>query len=139
MKKALVAAAVALLLLAGLPLFAQAQTQANPTQAYYKTIPLLKVWLHPLGYLLQYFNSNSKVAEIYVPLAWFNNGINSKAEILYGNDRAYPYITIYWVDGKFDHLRIYVQNDFESGTWGVLNTAADLTKQFDITDVPRDF
>lgn len=115
MKKALVAAAVTLLLLAGLPLFAQTQTQTsdNQQQAYYKTIPIMKIWLHPLGYLIQYFNSRQQVAQIYVPLTWFNKGINSKAEILYGNEADYPYCTIYWVDGKFDHLRIYALTNLE--------------------------
>ena len=139
MKKALVAAAVTLLLLAGLPLFAQTQTTGNPQTAYYKTIPIMKIWLHPLGYLVQYFNSQSKVGEIYIPFTWFNKGINSKAEIAYGNDRSYPYLTLYWVDGKFDHVQIYADMSFESGSWGVLNTATDLTKQFDIQDVSREF
>jgi hypothetical protein len=139
MKKALVAAAVALLLLAGLPLFAQTQTSDNQQQAYYKTIPIMKIWLHPLGYLIQYFNSKQQVAQIYVPLTWFNKGINSKAEILYGSEKDYPYCTIYWVDGKFDHIRIYALTNFESGTWGVLEASTDRTKQFDTQDVPRDF
>ena len=139
MKKALIAAAVSVLLLAGLPLFAQTQSQANPQQAYYKTIPILKIWLHPLGYLIQYLNSRQQVAQLYVPLTWFNKGAMSKAEILYGNSRDYPYVTIFWVDGKFDHLRIYALTDFESGTWGVLGTDIDFSKQFDIQDVPREF
>jgi hypothetical protein len=139
MKKALIAAAVTLLLLAGLPLFAQTQTSDNQPQAYYKTIPIMKIWLHPLGYLIQYFNSKQQVAQIYVPLTWFNKGINSKAEILYGNEKDYPYCTIYWVDGKFDHIRIFALTNFESGTWGVLELATDRTKQFDIQDVPREF
>src|SRR5512147_126232 len=104
MKKALVAAA-ALVLLAGLPLFAQTQAQTE-RQTYYKTIPILKIWLHPLGYLIQYVNSKQQVDQMYVPLTWFNKGINSKAEILYGAGKEYPYLTIYWVDGKFDHMRI---------------------------------
>ena len=137
MKKALVAAAVTLLLLAGLPLFAQ--TQTYPKDAYYKSIPVIKVWLHPLGYLLQYFNSKSQVASIYVPLTWFNQGVNSKAEIVYGSEWSAPYAVMFWFDGKFDHIALYVTQNFDSQSWGVLENVTDRSAQFKVEDVPMSF
>jgi hypothetical protein len=142
MKKAVILFAAGLILLASLPAFSQAQAQA-PTgyakDAYYKTIPLLKVWLHDLGYKLQFFNSNSGVSDIYVPLAWFNKGSLSKANIVYGNENGYPYCTIVWVDGAFDHITLYVLNDFQSQTWGVLTVPGDLSAQFNVQEPPKEF
>ncbi len=137
MKKALIAAAVGLLLLASLPVFAQSQTYAK--DAYVKMVPLVKVWVHPLGYVAQFFNSKSQVSSIYVPLTWFNKGVESKAELVYGNEPGFPYATIYWVDGKFDHITLYVLNYFSSPTWGVMEAVTDRTSQFNVQDVPLQF
>ncbi len=137
MKKALVAAAVVLLLLAGFPLFAQSQTQAYPKEAYYKSIPLIKVWTSELGYVLQFIDSRQQISNIYVPLSWFNAGPNSKADLVYGYDS--PYAVIYWVDGKFDHIVVHVLSYYDSINWGVLVNTADLAQQFNVQDVPRQF
>ena len=156
MKKAVVLFAAGLLLLASLPAFSQAATQpqapaatattqaqgaqnAYPKDIYYKTIPLLRVWLHPLGYKLQFFNSHSAISDIYVPLTWFNTGALSKANVIYGNDSNFPYCTIVWVDGSFDHITLYVQNDLNSLTWGILNVAGDLSAQFNVQEPSKEF
>lgn len=137
MKRAGIVLAAALLVLAGLPAFSQEQNY--PKDAYYKAMPIIKIWSHQLGYMLQFWSSKSTVNEIYVPLTWFNKGPDSKADIFYGNEKHYPYFAIFWVDGKFDHIRIYALNDFNSLTWGVLETAADLSSKFNVQDVPKDF
>jgi hypothetical protein len=143
MKKALCAAVVGLFLAASLPLFAQATTttttSTNPKEAYNKVVPLLKVWMHPLGYVLQFYTSKSQVAEIYVPLTWFNKGIESKADIVYGNERSYPYASIFWVDGKFDHIKIYALDYYNSPTWGVMETVTDRSAKFNVEEVPKEF
>jgi hypothetical protein len=89
--------------------------------------------------MLQFYTSKSQVGEIYVPLTWFNKGIDSKAEIVYGNERSYPYASIFWVDGKFDHIKIYALNYYESPTWGVLETVTDRTAKFNVEEVPKEF
>ena len=140
MKKALIVAAAVLFLAAGLPLFAQTYSAAaNPQQAYNKIVPLLKVWTHSLGYMLQFFNSHSQVGEIYVPYTWFNQGVNSKADIVYGTDPTYPYASIFWVDGKFDHITIYAYSDFSALSWGILEEVTDRTAKFNVQEVPKDF
>jgi hypothetical protein len=143
MKKALFAAVVALFLAASLPLFAQTTTSApsrtNPQQAYNKVVPLLKVWMHPLGYVLQFFTSQSTVGEIYVPLTWFNKGVESKADLVYGNERSYPYASIFWVDGKFDHVNIYVLDHYNALSWGIMETVTDRSASFNVEEVPRQF
>ncbi len=137
MKKAGFVLAAALLMLASVPAIAQAQ--AYPKDAYYKEMPIIKIWSHQLGYKIQFWSSKSTVNEIYVPLTWFNKGSDSKADIFYGNEPHYPYFAIYWVDGKFDHIDIYALNNYNSLTWGVLESATDLSSQFNVQDVPKDF
>ena len=138
MKRAGLVLAAGLLLMSSLPLFAQ-QANTNPRDAYYKVVPITKVWMHQLGYMVQFWTSKSQISNIYIPLTWFNQGPNSKADIIYGNEPAYPYMSIIWVDGKFDHVKLYVLNSYDSLTWGVLSQAADLTSQFNVQEVPKEF
>ena len=139
MKRAGILAAAVLLFVTSVPSFAQQTDTTYPKDVYYKVVPLMKVWSHQLGYVVQFFNSKSKVVDVYVPLTWFNKGINSKADIVYGNEPGYPYMSIFWADGKFDHVTLYVESDAHSSTWGVLTPAQDLTNQFNVQEVPRDF
>jgi hypothetical protein len=43
------------------------------------------------------------------------------------------------VDGVFDHITLYVLNDFQSQTWGVLNVPGDLSAQFNVQEPPKEF
>jgi hypothetical protein len=137
MKKAGILLAAAFLMLASLPAFSQAQPY--PKDAYYKVVPIAKIWSHQLGYRIQFWSSKSTMNEIFVPITWFNKGTESKADIYYGNDKQYPYFAIFWVDGKFDHIAIYALDDYHSLSWGVYEPAADPTSQFNVQDVPLNF
>src|SRR5271157_3786515 len=122
MKRAGMVLAAGLLLMSSLPSFAQqasSSSNTNPKDAYYKVIPVVKVWMHQLGYMVQFWTSKSTIGEIFIPITWFNQGPNSKADIIYGNEPAYPYLSIVWVDGKFDHVKLYVLDSYDSTSWGV--------------------
>jgi hypothetical protein len=138
MKKPLVALFALLFVLACLPSFGQA-TQGYAKDAYYKTVRIVKIWSTMLGYKIVYFTSKSQIAEFYVPATWFNKGPASKADLIYGNDPSYPYFSIFWIDGKFDHMRIHVLDDFKSATWGVLKSTDETAKLFDVQGPPLDF
>lgn len=157
MKRAGLLVLAVFLLMMGVPLFAQqagaapaggtatagtATTDAAsdyPKDVYYKVVPLIKVWTGALGYMVQFFNSKYQVKNVYIPMAWFNNGVNSKADIIYGREAAYPYMSIYWADGKFDHVKLYVTDDTTSLKWGVLSTNTDMADKFNVQEIPRDF
>ncbi len=128
----------------GLPSFAQqtadTASQNNPKDAYYKVVPLMKVW-SPAAWATwsRYLNSSNQVQTDYIPMAWFNKGTNSKADIVYTLGPAIPYMSVYWADGKFDHVTLYVSSDDSSLTNGVLSQNADLSSQFNVQEIPRNF
>ena len=138
MKKALVLLAAGIFLLACLPVFSQTQSE-NPKEAYVKTVHIVKIWMHQLGYRLQFYNSHSRISDIYVPLTWFNKGPDSKADLAYGRGAEYPYYSIFWVDNKFDHIMIYALDNYADTSWGVFEPSTDVTSLFDIQEVPREF
>ena len=137
MKRPVILMCAALVLLSSLPAFSQAQNY--PKDAYIKSIHIVKIWSAPEGYKVQFFNSKSRISDIYIPLTWFNKGVDSKAEIVYGVTAEYPYITIVWIDGKFDHVTLHVMQDYRDLSWGELEGAADNSALFNVEDVPKDF
>lgn len=155
MKKACLVVAVVLLVGMAVPSFAQqaatstqggataqggAQQPADyPKSVYYKVVPLMKVWTGSLGYVVTFFNSDNKVQTVYIPIGWFNQGPASKADIVFGLGPAIPYMSIYWADGKFDHVRLYVSSDNNAASNGALREGTDLSKQFDVQEIPRNF
>jgi hypothetical protein len=139
MKRAGLMLTAGLMLVASLPSFAQ-ENKANPKDAYYKTVTIEKIWMHPLGYVVQYWTSKSQVATAYVPFTWFNQGVNSKADIIYGSGPANaPHMVIFWVDGKFDHMRLFVDENTGGLTWGVASESSSLDNKFDVQCPPLDF
>jgi len=146
MKRAVAIVIAGTLLLMGMSAFAQAQTaqpssaqQGYPKEAYVKNIPLIRILVHPLGYKLLYWKSNMTIGEMYVPLKWFTGGVTATAVITYGNTPDRPYVSISWVDGKFDNISINAQEDMTGPTWGTLDATLNLTAQFNIQEPPRDY
>ena len=146
MKRAVSLVVAGTLLLVGISAFAQAQTpqtsspqQAYPKEAYVKNVPLIRIFVHPLGYKLLYWRSDTTIGEMYVPLKWFTGGVTATAEITYGITPDRPYVSIAWVDGKFDHITINAQEDMMGPTWGILDASVNLTTQFNIQEPPRDY
>jgi len=137
MKKAIVFLAAGLLLLACLPAFSQEKDY--PKDAYSKTVPIAKIWLHPLGYKVVFFKSTMELGELYLPLNWFVNGPTGKADLVYGNEPGYPYFSMFWVDGKFDHITLHVMSTFNDLSWGEIEAANDLKDKFEVKELPLEF
>jgi len=124
MKRAI---ACALLLVLALAAFGQAQPKV-----YVKSVPILKILSHPEGYKVLYLLSdNVKVAELYLPYRWFNKA-GGKAEIVYGADPSYPYFSVFYQDGKFNFIRLYVQKNMQDLTWGILRQTEVSNAAFDV-------
>ena len=111
MKRAI---ACALLLMLAVAVFGQEQPQV-----YVKSVPILKIFSHPEGYKILYMKSDMKVGELYVPHRWLSKS-GGRAEIVYGKDSSYPYFSVFYRDGKFDFIRLYVIEDVHDLTWGIL-------------------
>ncbi len=113
-------------------------SQENKDDIYVKTVPIIKIYSHRLGYKIIYIKSNQEVGAIYVPIKWFTKA-GGKGEIVWGDDPDYPYFSIFWRNGKFDFIRIYVKNNLSDPSWGVLEEGPDVEKYFDIEELNPDF
>jgi hypothetical protein len=104
-----------LLLTLGILAFGQEQPRV-----YVVSAPILKILSHPEGYKVLYLrNSDLKVDEFYIPHRWLAKS-GGKAEMVFGRDPSYPYFSLFYRDGKFDFIRLYVMEDVKDLTWGIL-------------------
>jgi hypothetical protein len=93
--------------------------QEQPS-VYFVSVPILKILSHPEGYKVLYMrNSDMKVDEFYLPHGWFSKA-GGKAEMIFGKDPSYPYFSVFYLDGKFDFIRLYVIDDVRDLSWGIL-------------------
>ncbi len=134
MKKLCTTLVILLFVLAIFPVF----SETNTDDVYVKTIPIIKIYSHRLGYKVVYFNSKRQLSNIYVPMSWFTHAAG-KAELVTGDEPDYPYFSIFWKNGKFDYIRLYVKSDMADTSWGVLTDTPDLEKKFDIDTIKLEF
>lgn len=110
---------------------------ASETSAFYPVrLDVVKVYSHADGYRVIYRKGSAGVADVYIPTRWFVSG--GKAELVRGNDPSYPYMTVFYKNGTFDHLRLYVLADQNDSTWGLLSPA-DGAGKFNSDDLKLDF
>jgi hypothetical protein len=99
---------------------------------YFVSVPILKILSHPQGYKVLYMrNSDMKVDEFYIPHSWFSKA-GGKAEMVFGKDPSYPYFSVFYRDGKFDFIRLYVIDDVKDLTWGILRKTEASNAAFNV-------
>jgi hypothetical protein len=110
---------------------------AAEASAFYPVrIDVVKVFSHSDGFKVVYRKGSSDVGAVYLPARWFVPG--GKAELVRATDPSFPYMTLFYKDGKFDHLRLYVLEDQKDETWGVL-TPSEGAGKFTADDLKIDF
>ncbi len=131
MKKIYLLCAAAMLA-ASLPVLAQEQP-SKPTDIFVKTVPVLMVYTHQLGYKVIFVNSKQEAGTLYLPLTWFGKA-GGKGTIVVETADVSPYFSIFWADGKFDHIVLHVSGDSRSPMWGILDTNEDLKSVFNVEE-----
>lgn len=118
-------------------LSAYCQTQSTGQEdIFVKTVPIVKVYTHTLGYKVLFVKSNMEIGSLYVPLTWLGKSAGKAAVIWQTADRP-PHFSIFWVNGKFDHIYLYVPNDMSLPFWGTIDERdVDLSAEFNV-DAPK--
>jgi len=106
-----------------------AQDPEEP-QVFVKTVPIMKVLAHPLGYKVLYVTSSMQVADFYVPYSWFKAG--GKAEVVFGSGSSYPYYSVFYVNGEFDHVKLYLVEKMGHVSWGSMKRTEGDSRKFDV-------
>ena len=114
-----------------------ANAQEQDPKLYVKTVSIMKILNHALGYKVLYLKSNMEVGEFYVPHTWFKAG--GKAELILGDTPAYPYFSVFYRDGKFDHIKLYAQEKIGHLSWGRLKRQVGDSSHFEVETLDLEF
>lgn len=143
-------AGIFLLLVSVLPLTAQNAGTENAgtikmSEYYVVQIPIEKVWVHNKGYVVQYRKAALVDKKVYLPLSWFvyseDNPGPFKGELIpIGPGKTWPHMVIYYKDGQFDHVRLYVRREPGHISWGRIEPYASFDENFEnVEDLRLDF
>jgi hypothetical protein len=111
---------------------------AEESEFFVKTVPISKVYTHLLGYKVVYIKSDLSLGTFYVPLQWFTAPA-AKGDLIWGNHPSFPYFSIFYKNGEFSHIRLYVRRAKSHQSWGNLAPDPALKEKFDIDTLELEF
>ncbi len=106
------------------------QAAAEDPRPYVRTVPLERVYTHSGGYKIVYSTSRLETAENYLPARWFEQAAGI-GEIVYTDRRAAPFMQVYYYDGEFSHIRLFVRRNTAHPSWGLLPNRPEERERFD--------
>jgi len=131
MKKLVIAAVCAVLLVAGLPVFAQSKEKGNESEYYYKNVSLERIYPYRNGYVVQYRKGMNQLAQAYLPMEWFSSSAGKGEILTLPAGKAWPSLTVYYKNGEFSHVRLYVHHSASHQTWGTVPQTANIDDRFE--------
>jgi len=132
MKKLVILLTLITLLAAVTPVFAQSTSSADTgknSNFYYVNIPVEKVYPTNKGYVIRYRTQNG-VATVGIPNSWFVDAAGKADFVTLPKGPTWPTLSIFYEDGEFSHLRLYVHPYKGHLSWGNVPLGADLTEFF---------
>ncbi len=130
---------IVLLFAAAVPVFAQEAgserssgiSPEHESDMFYVNIPIEKIYPYRMGYVVFYRKGIGSLGETYIPLEWFS-GPEGKADLIYLNSgKRWPYLTVFYQNGEFSHLRLYVRHEVTHETWGNIPLGVNIDSRFE--------
>jgi len=119
------------------PVFAQNNSddsKKGKSNVYYLTVTIEKIWLAGTGYVVQYRKSSTQIGTIGIPYNWFTSPDSAAEMVLLPKGPNWPYMSVFYIDGKFSHIRLYPHWQKSHQTWGVTPLGADVSRHFQEKD-----
>jgi len=117
------------------PVFAQ--NNPNGDNMYYYNVVVDKIYPSSEGYVIQYRKNNIfDVGTIGIPNNWFSEA-GGKAELIRLPAGAnWPTMSVFYNNGEFSHVRLYIHRSKSHETWGNVPLGMDVSRHF---KEPEDF
>ena len=134
MKKLVFFAVFTVLLAAGSPIFAQTnrdKQRESDSEYYYKNVSLEKVYPYRNGYVVMYRRGINGMEKAYLPMAWFTSSAGKGEIITLPAGKAWPSLSVYYKNGEFSHVRLYIHHSASHQTWGTIPQGVNLDSVFD--------
>ncbi|MFP4364977.1 MAG: hypothetical protein ACLFR1_14030 [Spirochaetia bacterium] len=102
---------------------------ADTSEFFVQSLFITRVYPHRLGYRIVYQRTDNQYDEFYIPRGWFQEAAG-RGEMIFGTDDAYPFFSVFYRNGEFHHIRIYVRDNYNHPTWGTLEAPRTYDQYF---------
>ncbi|MDR1929012.1 MAG: hypothetical protein LBQ44_00135 [Treponema sp.] len=120
------------LALGGLSVSAQTKIpEGNESELYCVNIPIEKVYNAKKGYVVVYRRGVNKLGTAYIPYEWFRSEIQKGILGQLGDGPTQPSLSVFYKEGKFYNVKLYVSKRASHPTWGNLSSAVNLDDRFE--------
>jgi hypothetical protein len=116
------------------PLFAQKISKEHESEYYVNTVFLEKVYPYQVGYVLQYRKGINQMARLYIPYEWFTEAAGRAELVTLPPGANWPYLTVFYKDGEFSHIRLYLHRSKAHETWGNVPLGVNINDRFEGVD-----
>lgn len=125
MKKLCICVLLSTLIIFGM--FAQTNTSTTQEDSYfYQSVPVFKVFSHKDGYLVIYQKNDSNLNKVAFPKEWFD-AFDKRGSIKALPKNLDPYMSVFYNNGSFDCVIIYMPVSKLNSTWGMLTSKDDIS------------
>ena len=140
MKKIILMVVVLIILAQGSHLFAQHTSMHDESQYYFFTVPIEKIYLYRLGYIVLYRTNSNHIARTFIPHEWFTK-MGSPGELIYlQSGTEWPTLTVYHQYGEFSHVRLRLRKERLHAIWRAVPQAENLDEHFrDVKEIKLEF
>ncbi|MDR0629981.1 MAG: hypothetical protein LBG24_10160 [Treponema sp.] len=123
-----------------MPILAQDESGGGEPPYYYVNVPIERVYAYKKGYVVAYRTGVlvQGVDHLYLPIEWFQDGPRAadaappKGEvILLGPGKSWPYLTVYYKEGEFSHVRLYIRRERSHESWGGIPLTVNIDDRFE--------
>ena len=137
MKKLITAVVFAALIATGSPIFAEKIPKGKESEFYPVNVSLEKIWPYRRGYIVQYRKGLYQYGRAYLPSEWFTSTASKGEIITLPPGNAWPSMTVYYKNGEFSHVRLYVHRWYSHQTWGNVPQNINIDENFDNIETIR--
>jgi hypothetical protein len=138
MKKLVFFVVFIVFLAAGSPVFAQQDDKKkHDSEYYYKNVGLERIYPYQNGYAVQYRRGINRLEMLYLPIEWFTSSAGKGEIITLPKGKAWPSLTVYYKNGEFSHVRLYVHHLASHHTWGTIPQNVNLDDRFENVEEVR--
>jgi hypothetical protein len=121
-------------------LFAQKISEGKESEYFYVNVNIEKIYTYRKGYIVRYRKGVNQLAITYLPMDWFTDVAGKGDLIALQAPTAWPYMVIYYKNGEFSHVKLYVRKDRAHESWGLVPLTVNIDSEFEnIEDIRLQF
>jgi len=112
------------------PVFAQNNSN-NESNMYCINVDIEKIYPSSMGYIVQYQKKSSTgIGTVGIPNGWLTDAAGKAEYVKLPPGKNWPSMTVFFSNGEFSHVRLYVHRVKSHRTWGNIPMGMDVSRHF---------